>query len=80
MSAYRGELEVAVTSAEPLDKQAMGRLEKALKATQLAEGKTLKIVNRVSGVYSSKIAKLMAGEGEPWSIGRLIGRLRRQDE
>ncbi|CAD6568506.1 MAG: ATP synthase F0 subcomplex subunit OSCP atp5 [Tremellales sp. Tagirdzhanova-0007] len=48
MAAYRGELEVVVTSAEPLDSKAMGRLDKALKATQAAEGKTLKIVNRVN--------------------------------
>ena len=48
MAAYRGELEVVVTSAEPLDSKAMGRLDKALKAAQAAEGKTLKIVNRVS--------------------------------
>ena len=54
MAAYRGELEVVVTSAEPLDSRAMGRLEKALKATQLAEGKTLKIVNRVRGAIGGR--------------------------
>jgi F-type H+-transporting ATPase subunit O len=47
MSAYRGELEVTVTSAEPLDQKTMARLEKALKGTSLAEGKTLKFNNRV---------------------------------
>ena len=50
MSAYRGELEVVVTSVEALDSRAMQRLERALKATQMAEGKTLKIVNKVSGI------------------------------
>ncbi len=49
MAAYRGELEVEVTSAEALDRTAMQRVDKALKATQMAQGKTLKIVNRVSG-------------------------------
>lgn len=47
MAAYRGELEVTVTSAEPLDQKSMARLEKALKGTEVAEGKTLKFNNRV---------------------------------
>lgn len=50
MSAYRGELEVIVTSAEALDSKSMSRLEKALKGSQLAEGKTLKINNKVGYV------------------------------
>ncbi|WRT67789.1 ATP synthase F1, delta subunit [Kwoniella shivajii] len=48
ISAYRGELEVVVTSAEPLDKQALNRVDKALKGTEIAKGKTLKVVNRVN--------------------------------
>lgn len=48
MSAYRGELEVIVTSAEQLDSKALSRLEKALKGTEVAQGKTLKISNRVN--------------------------------
>jgi F-type H+-transporting ATPase subunit O len=47
MAAYRGELEVIVTSAEALDSKALQRLDKALKATEIAQGKTLKITNRV---------------------------------
>lgn len=47
MAAYRGELEVVVTSAEPLDSKAMQRLDKALKSSKEAEGKTIKISNRV---------------------------------
>ena len=50
MAAYRGELEVIVTSAEALDSKSMSRLEKALKGTQLAEGKSLKINNKVGPV------------------------------
>lgn len=48
MSAYRGELEVVVTSAESLDSKTMARIEKALKGSNLAEGKTLKFTNRVN--------------------------------
>ena len=48
MAAYRGELEVVVTSAEALDQRAMQRLERALKGTEAAQGKTLKISNKVS--------------------------------
>lgn len=47
MAAYRGELEVVVTSAEPLDSKSLNRLDKALKGTEIAQGKTLKVVNRV---------------------------------
>lgn len=47
MAAYRGELEVVVTSAEPLDQRTMTRLEKALRGTAVADGKTLKFTNRV---------------------------------
>ncbi|AAW43205.1 hypothetical protein CNBD3070 [Cryptococcus deneoformans B-3501A] len=48
MAAYRGELEVVVTSAEPLDSKSLSRLDKALKGTEIAQGKTLKVVNRVN--------------------------------
>jgi F-type H+-transporting ATPase subunit O len=48
MAAYHGELEVIVTSAEPLDSKTMSRLDKALKSTKEAEGKTIKITNRVN--------------------------------
>ncbi|OCF33489.1 ATP synthase F1, delta subunit [Kwoniella heveanensis CBS 569] len=53
IAAYRGELEVVVTSAEPLDNKALNRLDKALKDTEIAKGKTLKVVNRVSDYASS---------------------------
>ncbi|KAK4683655.1 F-type H+-transporting ATPase subunit delta, partial [Tremellales sp. Uapishka_1] len=48
MAAYNGELEVIVTSAEALDSKTLSRLEKALKGTSIAEGKTLKIQNKVN--------------------------------
>ncbi|WVQ83061.1 ATP synthase F1, delta subunit [Cryptococcus sp. DSM 104549] len=48
MAAYRGELEVVVTSAEALDSKTLSRLDKALKSTEVAKGKTLKVVNKVN--------------------------------
>lgn len=62
MAAYRGELEVIVTSAEALDSKSMSRLEKALKGAQLAEGKTLKINNRVGPVVSTDITRLVTND------------------
>ena len=52
MGAYRGELEVIVTSAEPLDNSAMQRLDRALKATDIAKGKKIKIQNKVRRIPS----------------------------
>lgn len=64
MAAYRGELEVIVTSAETLDSKALSRLEKALKGTEVAQGKTLKISNRVSRcLIGSHITKREIGSG-----------------
>lgn len=65
MSAYRGELEVVVTSAEPLDGKATQRIEKALKGTEIVQGKTLKIVNRVCALDLSVrcIGSLKEGSG-----------------
>ena len=72
MAAYRGELEVIVTSAEALDSKSMSRLEKALKGAQLAEGKTLKINNRV-GLFEirTRSQKLMI-QVNPSVLGGLL--------
>ncbi len=50
MSAHNGQLIVTVTSAEPLAAggKEMQRLEKALKGSKVAQGKTLKLVNKVN--------------------------------
>lgn len=48
IAAYRGEVEITITSAEPLDSKSLNRLEKAIKNTSVAEGKTLKFVNKVN--------------------------------
>ena len=48
MSEYRGEATVVVTSAAPLPKDIMTRLENSLKSSQAAQkAKTLKITNKV---------------------------------
>lgn len=48
VAKYKGELEVVVTSAKPLEKDVLGRLEKALKQSQIAQqSKTVKITNKV---------------------------------
>lgn len=47
-SAYRGEVEVTVTSAQPLEKTLLGRLEASLKSSSVAGAdKKLKITNKV---------------------------------
>ncbi|KAG8847215.1 ATP synthase F0 subcomplex subunit OSCP atp5 [Serendipita sp. 411] len=49
MSEYRGEANVVVTSASPLPKDIMTRLENSLKSSQAAQAaKTLKITNKVN--------------------------------
>jgi F-type H+-transporting ATPase subunit O len=50
MSAYHNELTVTVTTAEPLasSSKEMTRLEKAIKGAKIAEGKQVKIVNKVN--------------------------------
>ena len=88
MAAYRGELEVIVTSAEALDSKSMSRLEKALKGAQLAEGKTLKINNRVSGqaslgddiIHETQGDKADMSIGQPQRPGWSPRRLWRQDQ
>jgi F-type H+-transporting ATPase subunit O len=48
VAKHRGELEVIVTSAKPLDKDVLARLEKTLKQSQKAQqAKTVKITNKV---------------------------------
>lgn len=49
MSAHRGEIEVTVTSAAPLDKSTASRLESAIKGSQYAsKGKSVKITQKVN--------------------------------
>jgi F-type H+-transporting ATPase subunit O len=50
MAAHKNELTVTVTTAEPLSASSkeMTRLEKAIKGSKIAEGKVVKIVNKVN--------------------------------
>lgn len=49
MSAHRGEVNVTITTAQPLEKDLQKRLEESLKGSALAgAGKTLLIVNKVN--------------------------------
>jgi len=49
VAKYRGELEVTVTSANPLPKDVLSRLESTLKQSQIAQkSKTLKVTNKVN--------------------------------
>ncbi len=50
MAAYHNELTVTVTTAEPLasSSKEMTRLEKAIKSAKIAEGKQVKIINKVN--------------------------------
>lgn len=48
MSAYRGEVELNVTSAAPLDNRVLSRLEAAVSKSPLAQGKKLKVVAKVN--------------------------------
>lgn len=48
MDASRGEVELTVTSAQPLDSRTLGRLESAVAKSQyVGQGKKLKVVNEV---------------------------------
>jgi len=49
MSAHRGEIELVVTSASPLDSRTLGRLEQAIhKSEYVANGQRLKVVSKVN--------------------------------
>lgn len=48
VAKYKGELEVTVTSATPLEKDVLARLEKTLKQSQIAQAaKSVKVTNKV---------------------------------
>lgn len=49
MSAYRGEVELTVTSAAPLDNRTLSRLESAVSKSQyVSQGQKLKVVSKVN--------------------------------
>ncbi|KAL0260478.1 ATP synthase F0 subcomplex subunit OSCP atp5 [Diplodia seriata] len=48
MSASRGEIELNITSAQPLDNKVLNRLEAAVSKSPYAQGKKLKVVPKVN--------------------------------
>jgi F-type H+-transporting ATPase subunit O len=52
MSAHRGEVELVVTSAQPLDQRVLKQLESAVgKSKYVAQGQKLKVVPKVCAVW-----------------------------
>ncbi|KAI5284256.1 ATP synthase F0 subcomplex subunit OSCP atp5 [Ascosphaera aggregata] len=48
MGAYRGEMELIITSAQELDPKALRRLETAIAKSELSQGKKLKVVSKIN--------------------------------
>ncbi|EEP81543.1 ATP synthase F1, delta subunit [Uncinocarpus reesii 1704] len=48
MSAYRGEIELIITSAQKLDQKTLQRLENAVAKSEYSQGKKLKVVSKVN--------------------------------
>ncbi|KAJ5729454.1 ATP synthase subunit 5 [Penicillium malachiteum] len=48
MGAYRGEVELNITSAQDLDAKTISRLEKAVSKSEFSQGKKLKVVTKVN--------------------------------
>ncbi|KAI1936780.1 ATP synthase F0 subcomplex subunit OSCP atp5 [Ophidiomyces ophidiicola] len=48
MSAYRGEIELIITSAQKLDQKTLQRLEAAVAKSEYSQGKKLKVVTKIN--------------------------------
>lgn len=80
VSNYKGELEVIVTSAAPLPKDAAAKLESILKQSQAAQhAKSLKVVNKVCALAFLSSVFLHRHPGQLFSHGWSRGRLWRQE-
>ena len=78
MTAYRGEVEVTVTSATPLDKSLVQRIESALKGSQIAakgNGKNLKIVQKVNPAIQGGLVVDFAGNTVDLSVSSKVQKL-----
>jgi F-type H+-transporting ATPase subunit O len=72
VAKHKGELEVIVTSAQPLPADVQRRLETSLKQSQAAQqAKTLKITNKVSWVFLS-LRPIHEFQVNPSVIGGLV--------
>lgn len=65
MSASRGEVEMTITSAQPLDQKVVRQLEQAVgKSRYVGQGKKLKVVPKVSSISIINImSAAMSGGG-----------------
>ncbi len=78
MTAYRGEVEVTVTSATQLDKSTISRIESALKGSQIAakgNGKTLRIVQKVNPAIQGGLVVDFAGNTVDLSVASKVNKL-----
>ncbi|EPQ29279.1 uncharacterized protein PFL1_03034 [Pseudozyma flocculosa PF-1] len=78
MTAYRGEVEVIVTSATPLDKATVSRIESSLKGSQIAAnggGKTLKITQKVNPAIQGGLVVDFAGSTVDLSVASKVNKL-----
>ncbi|KAF8510576.1 OSCP, subunit 5 of the stator stalk of mitochondrial F1F0 ATP synthase [Hysterangium stoloniferum] len=65
VSKYKGEVEVVVTSATPLDRATLSRLETVLKQSQVGQkAKLLKIANKASAVNPTVLGGLIVDFGD----------------
>ncbi|UZJ56455.1 hypothetical protein CBS101457_005775 [Exobasidium rhododendri] len=76
MSAHRGEVEVIVTSASPLDKSTSSRLEAAIKGSQYAsKGKSVKIVQKVNPALQGGLVVDFGERSIDLSVSSRVNRL-----
>lgn len=78
MTAYRGEVQVTVTSATPLDKSTISRIESALKGSQIASkgnGKSLKIVQKVNPAIQGGLVVDFGGNTVDLSVASKVNKL-----
>lgn len=81
VAQYKGELTVTVTSATPLPKDILTRLETTLKGSQAGQqAKVLKITNKVCDSLLLPIICSHPFLGESFGFGRHCCGLRRQDD
>lgn len=76
MSAHRGEVEVTVTSAAPLDKSTASRLESAIKGSQFAsKGKSVKITQKVNPSIQGGLVVDFGDRSVDLSVSSRVNRL-----
>ncbi|CAN6603185.1 ATP synthase subunit 5, mitochondrial [Trichomonascus vanleenenianus] len=74
-NAHHGVVEATVTSAEPLDKKTLGKLESILSTSKYGQGKTLKLVNNVKPDILGGLVVEIGNETVDVSVSNQIGKL-----